>query len=153
MGFVQTETAAETQALEAGSDSLVSAAEAGRPAAQAQTRWRRSAADRCVLGAGRQAIESPDLHRPTGCQVSQRAGAGRFHRVGRAERCQRPRERRATMADGMAASQTGLPYCSDKRTGRRGGGGPTRGSRTCSCRQSCTRRKMRRAKRGRDLKK
>ncbi|CAG02882.1 unnamed protein product [Tetraodon nigroviridis] len=23
------------------------------------------------------------------------------------------------MADGMAASQTGLPYCSDKRTGRR----------------------------------
>lgn len=152
MGFVQTKTAAETQTLEAGSDYLASAAEAGRPAAQAQTRWRRSAADRCALGAGRQAIESPDLHRPTGCQVSQRAGASRFHRVGRAERCQRPRERRATMADGMAASQTGLPYCSDKRTGRRGGGGCTRGSHTCSCCQSYARRKMRRRKRGRDLK-
>lgn len=137
----------------AGSDRLVSAAEAGRPAAQAQTRWRQSAADRCALSAGRQAIESPDLHRPTGCQVSQRAGAGHFHRVGRPERCQHPRERRATMADGMAASQTRLPYCSDKRTGRRGGGGRTTGSHTCSCSQSYTRCKMRRAKGGRDLKK
>lgn len=116
----------------------MSAAEAGRPAAQAQTRWRRSAADRCALGPGRKELERPDPHRPTGCQVSQRAGAGRFHRVGRAERCQRPRERRATMADGMAASQTGLPYCSDKRTGRRGGGGQPRGRHTCSCRQSQT---------------
>lgn len=26
------------------------------------------------------------------------------------------------MADGTAASQTGLPYCGDKRTGRREGG-------------------------------
>lgn len=151
--LVQTKTAAETQTLGAGSDCLVSAAEAGRPAAQAQTRWRQSAADRCVLGAGRQAIESPGLHRPTGCQVPQRAGAGHFHRVGQAERCQRPRERRATMADGMAASQTGLPYCSDKRTGRRGGGGRTRGSHTCSCRQSYARCKMQWTNRGRDLKK
>lgn len=71
------------------------AAEAGRPATRAQTRWRRSAADRCVLGAGRETIESPDLHRPTGCQVSQRAEAAPFHRVGQAERCQHPRERRA----------------------------------------------------------
>lgn len=52
----------------------MSAAEAGRPAAQAQTRWRRSAADRCALGPGRKELEQPDLHRPTGCQVSQRAG-------------------------------------------------------------------------------
>lgn len=149
---MQTKTAAKkTQTLEAGSDCLVSAAEAGGPA---DTGTNKMAAV-CSKTAARSAQADKRQKAPI-CTGQQGA---KYHRepgppvstgwVG-PSRCQRPRERRAT----MAASQTGLPYCSDKRTGRRGGGRRTRGSsHTCSRPHSRTRRKTRRTKRGRDLRK
>lgn len=116
------------------------AAEVGRQAAQAVTRWRRSAAESVVSsvqGEKRQKAVSvtclghlcakyhSDLEPVPSTGWGGQSGASTHRSTDR----WRGREN-----NGMAASQTELPYCSDKGTGRRGGG--SGGRHTCSCRWS-----------------
>lgn len=122
----------------------LSAAEAGRPAAQAVTRWRRSAAESVVSsvhGEKRQKAVSvtcsghlgakyhSDLEPVPSTGWGGQSGASTHRSTDR----WRGREN-----NGMAASQTELPYCSDKAIGREGGGegGGTGGRHTCFCRWS-----------------